>query len=69
MNLASTRPHYHRASTSTDAPFTGPVTVGVYQNRAAHGGICRTERCECGMVRKVNLNGGRRELGQWVGTP
>ncbi len=60
------RLHRHAAATTTEAPYTGPVTlVENYVNRAAHGGICRTETCSCGATRKVLVNGPHRETSPW----
>lgn len=63
--LAASRPHTHTAATSTESMFEGPVALPAYQNRAAHGGICRTETCACGSTRKVLINGRHRESAPW----
>lgn len=56
--------HRHKTIETTDRPYTGPVSRT--ENRAAHGGICRVDRCECGAERRVNVNGVHREIGTWV---
>lgn len=33
--------------------------------RWAHGGITQIARCKCGAVRRMNINGGRRESSGW----
>jgi hypothetical protein len=65
MPIATTRIHTHAAASTAEEPYFGPVTVPAYQHPPAHGGICRTERCECGAFRKVNVNGRHREIGGW----
>lgn len=54
----------HRvASTGPDRCFSGPVSRD--ENRAAHGNISYDERCRCGAVRSVNVNGLHVETGPW----
>lgn len=55
---------HHKAETTTDRPFSGPVSR--FENPAAHGNICRHERCRCGATRRTNINGAWREAGEWV---
>jgi hypothetical protein len=44
--------------------YAGPVSRE--ENRAAHGGVCITERCrECGAERSCNVNGRHHEAGPW----
>lgn len=62
---ATTLRHEHKATTTTEGPFVAPVALPAYQNRAAHGGICRTETCTCGATRKVLINGHHRESSPW----
>lgn len=56
--------HRHRAERSTERCYSGPI-VGADENRAAHGNICRTERCGCGAERRSNVNGRHVECGPW----
>lgn len=65
ITCATSRRHSHAAETSTEGPYVGPVAVPAYQHPPAHGGICRTERCECGAVRRVLVNGRHLEIGGW----
>jgi hypothetical protein len=55
--------HVHRAKSSKQRCFTGPVAQK--QNPAAHGGFTRHETCSCGAVRRVNVNGLHIERGRW----
>lgn len=49
---------------SRDYPYAGQVGP---ENRAAHGSISYTERCQsCGAERAVNQNGKHFEHGGWV---
>lgn len=56
--------HKHKAKRTDVRPFFGPIE-GVSQNRAAHGGVCEVDRCACGAVRRVNINGRHVERGRW----
>lgn len=56
--------HRHKAEKSTDRPFMGAVSTN--ENRAAHGGICVVETCQCGATRRTNVNGRHVEAGKWV---
>jgi len=58
--------HVHKAKTSETRCFAGPVATGARENRAAHGDRCRYEKCSCGAVRRVNLNGQNVERGRWT---
>ena len=62
--------HQHKAKTSKDYGFNGPVTSevsGYYaQNPAAHGNICRVDTCRCGAIRRTNINQGHVERGRWI---
>jgi len=53
----------HSVITSQPRPYTGAVSRD--ENPAAHGGVCEHQRCTCGAVRYVNLNGRHREVGDW----
>lgn len=55
--------HKHRVKFSEDWGFTGPVKAK--QNPAAHGNICRVDKCSCGAVRRTNINGRHIERGEW----
>ena len=48
--------------------YSGSVAVYPYtdENRAAHGAVCFTYRCEaCGAERKENTNGRHVEVSPW----
>jgi hypothetical protein len=48
--------------------YSGPVAVHPYthENRAAHGAVCFTYRCEdCGAERLENSNGRHSEVSPW----
>jgi hypothetical protein len=62
----TTTKHTHRAVTTRDTPFFGPVGPRHRQNPCAHGGVCELEICKCGAERRTNLNGGHIERGTWV---
>lgn len=56
--------HRHRVIRAEIRPYGGPVaTPG---NPTARGGVTETQRCECGAVRRVNVNGRAEEVGPWV---
>lgn len=58
--------HKHKATSyGPDRCYQAPVGPPARQNRAAHGGITREERCSCGATRPVNINGCHEELGSW----
>jgi hypothetical protein len=58
--------HRHKAVKSADQCFHGTARgAAERENRTAHGGICRIERCECGAQREINLNAGESEVGCW----
>ena len=62
--------HIHRmlAKLSITEPFTESVAhMDVSANPAAHGGICKIDRCLCGAVRKTNINGVHSETSGWEG--
>jgi hypothetical protein len=51
-----------------DHAFVGPVNREPFtaENRAAHGGITRKQRCaDCGATRRVNINGQHKEYSPW----
>jgi len=56
--------HRHRAKSSEDRAFSGPVADP--ENRAAHGNICSVDTCSCGATRSANVNGRHVEQGKWV---
>lgn len=47
--------------------YTGSVAVEPYthENRAAHGNITVTDRCQCGAARARLVNGIHQEFGPW----
>lgn len=55
--------HKHRVKTYQDRAFFGPVRHP--EKPAAHGNITRIASCACGAVRRTNINGSHREVGQW----
>ncbi|MEN6632236.1 MAG: hypothetical protein ABFD84_07390 [Candidatus Polarisedimenticolia bacterium] len=55
----------HQTFYESDECYTG--TVSIDENRDAHGGVCHVQTCKrCGAVRRVNQNGGQKEVGPWV---
>lgn len=59
--------HTHRPATHELRPYIGPVAATIDdENVAAHGNVCEVQRCRCGAVRSVNINGRHRERGPWV---
>ena len=65
--LRSALAHRHTPipSETKEVPFSWPVSRD--ENRAAHGNICRIERCACGAIRRTNINGQHAERGEWKG--
>ena len=57
--------HRHRTVRTDVRCFVGPI-AGAEPNPAAHGGVTETQRCACGAVRQLNVNGRHREVGPWV---
>ena len=55
--------HAHEPIDVITRPYNGAVSHT--ENRAAHGGICDVERCECGAERRTNRNGYHEERGSW----
>lgn len=55
--------HRHRAHTSRDRCYSGPVKEPA--NPAAHGNICVIDTCRCGAERRTNINGRHVERGPW----
>jgi hypothetical protein len=54
----------HKTAKPVDVGFSGPVSEN--ENPAAHGNICRVERCVlCGAERLTNINGHHTETGEW----
>lgn len=56
--------HRHRAKTSVERPYTGPVRPS-RRNPMADGNVTRVETCSCGHRRLVNVNGRHREASEW----
>lgn len=55
----------HRKYTTETRGFSGPVSR--IENRAAHGNVCHTDKCDhCGAERRCNVNGRHVEFGQWT---
>ena len=59
-----THRHRSRSSWEFDRGYSGPVAQP--ENPAAHGNVCRHQTCNCGATRRVNINGGHREAGEWI---
>ena len=57
--------HRHRMVWTAFFCYAGPI-AGAEPNPAAHGGITETQRCACGAVRQLNVNGRHVEAGPWV---
>lgn len=53
----------HLAVSERTVCYTGSVSRN--ENRAAHGGVCHIETCECGATRRTNSNGRHEEVGEW----
>ena len=60
--------HTHRAikGAETIMGYSAPVADCEHQNPAAHGNICRTDRCRCGALRQTNVNQWQTERGPWL---
>lgn len=56
--------HRHKAKTSKDRAFQGPVN-NERPNPAAHGNIVRIETCACGAERRTNINRQHTETSGW----
>jgi len=62
--------HYHRSKSESETGWNGCVTphqcATTPARCAAHGGIIRTEVCQCGAECKIEINGRDRNVGAWV---
>jgi hypothetical protein len=59
----TSKKHQHRAATSIDRCFAGPVAER--ENPAAHGNIVQIDTCRCGAERRTNINQQHIERGAW----
>ncbi len=64
--MTTAKNHKHRAATTTERCFSGPVASGTRENPAAHGNIRVAELCRCGAQRRTNVNGRHSETSGWV---
>lgn len=63
----SAKPHRHRAQSSIERTYSGPVP-SAKPNPSARGWIVVVEKCACGAERRTNRNGYHTEQGKWVDT-
>jgi hypothetical protein len=63
------KPHKHNAipEKTKQRCYSGCVNPKD-ENRSAHGNIVVIETCDCGAVRRTNVNGWHVEEGEWKDT-
>lgn len=59
--------HHGSIVIETYRPFTGPVNPKD-RNPAADGNVTITLSCECGKIKRVNVNGRHTESSKWSTT-
>ena len=55
--------HRHRVKTEETYLYAHPVAWP--ENPSAHGNVTLHQTCSCGALRKINVNGRHREMGDW----